>query len=54
MNETALNPTDARQNDRVFACDDNLVQRPGPRLVEGLEWFAYFIHAEIFEEPEGS
>ena len=52
MNETALNATDARQNNRVFACDDNLVQRPGPRLVEGLEWFAHFIHPEIFEEPE--
>jgi len=52
MNETALNVTYARQNDRVYMCDDNLVQRPGPRLVEGLEWFAYFIHPEIFEEPE--
>jgi iron complex transport system substrate-binding protein len=52
MNETALNVTDARQNDRVYTCDDNLVQRPGPRLVEGLEWFAHFIHPEIFEEPE--
>ncbi len=54
MNETALNATNARQNNRVFVCDDNLAQRPGPRLVEGLEWFAYFIHPEIFEEPEGS
>jgi len=54
MNETTLNATDARQNNRVFVCDDNLAQRPGPRLVEGLEWFAYFIHPEIFEEPEGS
>jgi len=52
MNETALNTTDARQYNRVFVCDDNLVQRPGPRLVEGLEWFAYFIHPEIFGEPE--
>jgi iron complex transport system substrate-binding protein len=52
MNDTALNVTYARQNDRVYMCDDNLVQRPGPRLVEGLEWFAYFIHPEIFEEPE--
>ena len=52
MNETALNATDARQNNRVFVCDDNLAQRPGPRLVEGLEWFAYLIHPEIFEEPE--
>ena len=54
MNETALNATDARQNERVYTCDDNLVQRPGPRLVEGLEWFAHFIHPEMFEEPEGS
>jgi iron complex transport system substrate-binding protein len=52
MNETALNITDARQNGRVYTCDDNLVQRPGPRLVEGLEWFAHFIHPEIFGEPE--
>ncbi|MGQ9546058.1 MAG: ABC transporter substrate-binding protein [Dehalococcoidia bacterium] len=52
MNETSLNATDARQNNRVFTCDDNLVQRPGPRLVAGLEWFAHFIHPEIFKEPE--
>jgi iron complex transport system substrate-binding protein len=53
MNETALNVTDARQNERVYTCDDNLVQRPGPRLIDGLEWFAHFIHPEIFGEPEG-
>jgi iron complex transport system substrate-binding protein len=53
MNETALNVTDARQNDRVYTCDDNLVQRPGPRLVKGLEWFAHLIQPDIFpEEPE--
>jgi len=52
MNETSLNSTDARQNGRIYQGDDDLVQRPGPRLVEGLEWFAYFIHPEIFEEPE--
>jgi len=52
MNSTALNTTDARKNDRVYKVDQDLVQRPGPRLVKGLEWFAYFIHPEIFEEPE--
>ena len=52
MNETLLEGTDARQNGRIYQGDDDLVQRPGPRLVEGLEWFAYFIHPEIFEEPE--
>jgi iron complex transport system substrate-binding protein len=54
QNETLLEGTDARQNGRIYQGDDDLVQRPGPRLVEGLEWFAYFIHPEIFEEPEGS
>jgi iron complex transport system substrate-binding protein len=52
MNSTALNTTDARQNGRVYKVDQDLVQRPGPRLVDGLEWFAYFIHPEIFDEPE--
>jgi iron complex transport system substrate-binding protein len=54
QNVTSLNSTDARQNGRIYQGDDDLVQRPGPRLVDGLEWFAYFIHPEIFEEPEGS
>ena len=54
-NETGpLASTNASQTGRIYTCDDNLVQRPGPRLVDGLEWFAYFIHPEIFEEPEGS
>jgi len=54
MNETGpLASTNASQTDRIFTCDDNLVQRPGPRLVKGLEWFAHFIHPDIFpEEPE--
>ena len=47
-----LASTNASQTDRIFTCDDNLVQRPGPRLVEGLEWIAHFIHPAIFEEPE--
>jgi len=48
-----LASTNASQTDRIFTCDDNLVQRPGPRILKGLEWFAHFIHPEIFEEPEG-
>jgi len=54
QNETLLQGTNASQEERIYQGDDDLVQRPGPRLVEGLEWFAYFIHPEIFEEPEGS
>jgi iron complex transport system substrate-binding protein len=53
-NATELASTNASQTGRIYTCDDDLVQRPGSRLVEGLEWFAHFIHPEIFEEPEGS
>ncbi len=53
INASELASTNASQTGRIFTCDDDLVQRPGPRLVEGLEWFAHFIHPEIFEEPEG-
>jgi iron complex transport system substrate-binding protein len=52
LNATELASTNASQTGRIFTCDDDLVQRPGPRLVEGLEWFAHFIHPEIFEEPQ--
>jgi iron complex transport system substrate-binding protein len=52
INSIDLAATNASQTDRIFTCDDDLVQRPGPRLVDGLEWFAYFINPEIFDEPE--
>jgi iron complex transport system substrate-binding protein len=54
LNATELASTNASQTGRIYTLDDDLVQRPGPRLVEGLEWFAHFIHPEIFGEPEGS
>ncbi len=52
INATELASTNASQTNRIFTCDDDLVQRPGPRLIDGLEWFAYFIHPEVFNEPE--
>jgi iron complex transport system substrate-binding protein len=52
LNATELASTSASQTGRIHAFDDDLAQRPGPRLVEGLEWFAYLIHPEIFGEPE--
>lgn len=39
----------AVQNGQVFPFDDNLVSRPGPRLVDGLEELAKLIHPELFE-----
>lgn len=43
---------DARKKDRIYQVDADLATRPGPRIVEGLEWFAYFLHPELFEAPE--
>lgn len=38
----------AVKNDRVLAIDDNLVSRPGPRIVDGLEAATRLIHPELF------
>jgi iron complex transport system substrate-binding protein len=54
INATELASTNASKMGRIYTFDDDLIQRPGPRLVESLEWLAHFIHPEIFEEPEGS
>jgi iron complex transport system substrate-binding protein len=34
---------------KVYPFDDNLVSRPGPRLVNGLEELARLLHPEVFE-----
>ena len=39
----------AVQNNQVYPFDDNLVSRPGPRLVDGLEQMAKLFHPELFE-----
>lgn len=33
---------------KMFAFDDNLVSRPGPRLVDGLEAMAKILHPELY------
>lgn len=39
----------AIKDGKIFAMDDpNIGVRPGPRLVEGLQWFAKVIHPELF------
>ena len=35
-------------NNQIFPFDDNLVSRPGPRLVDGLEALAKVLHPELF------
>ncbi|MFH1183546.1 MAG: cobalamin-binding protein [Chloroflexota bacterium] len=37
----------AVQENRIFTFDDNLVSRPGPRLVDGLEAMAKLLHSGI-------
>jgi iron complex transport system substrate-binding protein len=46
--EPRLRDTSARQHDRIYAIDADLTSRPGPRVVEGLDKFAQFIHPELF------
>lgn len=38
----------AVKNGKVFAVDSNLVLRPGPRLIDGLEALAPLVHPEAF------
>ena len=40
----------AVKNGRIYGIDQNLVSRPGPRLVQGLEEFARVIHPELFKQ----
>ncbi len=39
----------AVKNDKIFPFDDNLMSRPGPRLVDGLEALAKLLHPELFK-----
>jgi iron complex transport system substrate-binding protein len=43
-----LTETPAARAGRVFHIDDDLLLRPGPRIVEGLEQMAARIHPELF------
>jgi iron complex transport system substrate-binding protein len=44
-----LKATPAAQTGRVYHVDDNLMLRPGPRIIDGLEQMAAEIHPEIFK-----
>lgn len=50
LTERRLSEIDARINGRVYEINTDLVGRPGPRMVDGLEQLAKMIHPEIFEE----
>lgn len=46
---TGWDALDAVKNGQVYPFDDNVVSRPGPRLVDGLEALAKFLHPELFQ-----
>ncbi|OPY54627.1 MAG: Cobalamin-binding protein precursor [Methanosaeta sp. PtaU1.Bin112] len=46
--ERGLNQTIARKNDRIYKAEGDLITRAGPRIVDGLEMMAKFIHPEAF------
>ena len=39
---------DAIKENRLIVLDDNLINRAGPRLIEGLEALAKGIHPDLF------
>jgi iron complex transport system substrate-binding protein len=53
MSEVRLRGVDALRDGRVYKISNaNLIERPGPRVVDGLEEVAKIIHPEIFGTPE--
>jgi iron complex transport system substrate-binding protein len=46
--ERGLNQTEARKNGRIYQAEGDLITRAGPRIVDGLEMLAKFIHPEAF------
>jgi iron complex transport system substrate-binding protein len=45
----ALKNAPAVRNNRVYKINDDLLSRPGPRLVDGLEQLARALHPETFK-----
>ena len=50
--DSRLSGVDAVVNGHVYQIDGDLVERSGPRIVDGLELVAKLIHPEIFGTPE--
>jgi iron complex transport system substrate-binding protein len=50
MGETRLNGVAAIKNGRVYGIQANLVDIPGPRIIDALELIARYLHPELFEE----
>ena len=47
-----LAETDARIDGRIYEIDADIVTRPGPRAIDGLETIARFLHPNLFATTE--
>ena len=51
-NEDRLRTTDAYINNRIYKISNsNIIERSGPRIIEGIEELAKLMHPEIFDNP---
>jgi len=48
LTEERLSEADACINNRIYEINTDLVGRPGPRIIDGLEQLAKMIHPELF------
>jgi iron complex transport system substrate-binding protein len=49
--EPRLQGTAARQNNRVYSINTDIIGRPGPRIIDALESFLADIHPELRDQP---
>jgi len=52
LTEPRLAEVEARLNNRIYEIDSDLTSRPGPRIVDGLERLAKFLHPGLFKESK--
>ncbi len=52
QNDERLEGIDARKNNQLYEIFTDIISRPGPRIVDGLEQLAKMIHPEIFGSIE--
>lgn len=50
--DSRLSVVEAMVKGHVYQIDGDIIERPGPRIVDGLELVAKFIHPDIFGTPE--
>jgi iron complex transport system substrate-binding protein len=49
QSESRLKDIPARVNNRIYAIDQDIAGRAGPRIIDALEQFAKYIHPEVFK-----